>query len=73
MVAVTYVVLIVLMLALGMMLERAPLHEAVEIIGMVDWVVTRGALVTAVYLFWRLVRAFERRVALEEGRDRRQG
>lgn len=70
--SLTYLVLIVLLLSVGMMLERAPLASLVGL-RVVDWMVTRGALVAAVYLFWRLVRAYERRVGLEAERDRRQG
>lgn len=64
---VLYGMVAVIAISAAIMVVRAPVVGMVGL-GAVDWVLTRGALVAAVCLLWRLVRAVERRVALAERR-----
>ncbi|WP_374712564.1 hypothetical protein [Symbiobacterium terraclitae] len=63
-----YGILAVVVITLVIMLVGAP-----EVVVVVDWLVTRGALVAGVYLFWRLVRALENRGRSEDGRTDSNG
>lgn len=59
--------LIAILFAVGLMVERSS-WTAVDYFRVFDYIITRGALLLGVYLFWRLVRAHERRATLQ-GRD----